>query len=915
MAIEHCITHRISCWILSLALICMVSITANAIPAYPWPFEITQPDGSKLTITMQGDEHGFLAFTDDGFPIVQNAANGYYEYARLTTRGVECSGIIATDAKKRNAEIQEYLQQLDIPAITNFMAERRNQRRSIQKAASQFLVNDFPTMGRQRSLVILVEFSDTKFTSIEDPYTYYNNMLNQEGFTHENGANGSARDFYHDCSNGLFDPQFDVVGSIVLPRPLSYYGGDTSELLDTMVYQMVIDACEMADDDIDFSQYDLNNDGVVDNIYFFYAGFGQADSGMNSAIWPHAAKLSEDWHQQMPEHDGVRINRYATSNEIRYGTGSNFKPVGIGTFVHEFGHVLGLVDHYDTGYNGSFHPNTWDTMAAASYNDNQNTPPTFSAFERGELGWLDYVDITPSTSGLLPVKELLSSNLAYRLVVPNTDGCEFFVMENRQQQGWDRTLPGHGMLVWHIDQDKEIWQSNQANADPNHQRIDIVEADKIQTNLSYGGDPFPGMSHVTAYDFYSWVHENLFSFDFVEETDSTVNFILRGTDFKPQATTIEMTQVLGQTATFTWDAVDSGKSYLVTVEQVNDDGSTTIIGEFDRKEYNQPEMVTITGLTPLTDYRVTILSQIGTYLSEPAVFDFTTTDIKFVETAPIATEATDITATGFTAHWQALEGASTYALTVYKNEYSDVNSEAYGFDDKAEGMPTNWTTSSTQYSQTMFGETKPSLQLTKQDDYLAFAYPGSRIMSLSFWQRSQMTTNQLVVETRNATDEEWSVAMSVKMSNKGDVVALDIDSAAMVRIRFERKGSYALIDDVEVSYITHNQNPVEHFVDLEASENLQLVISGLPLAENYVYRVRGLQGNQSSAESNSILVAMGHAVTGDVTGDGVVDIADVNAVVNMMLGKTEQTSASDVTGDGQIDIADVNIIINLMLGK
>ena len=890
-------------------------MAARAIPAYPWPFEVKQPDGTTLTIQMQGDEHGYLAMTDDGYPIVQNTTTGYYEYARLATRGIEPSGIVATPASRRDAQAVAYLQQLDIAAMQQHVARHRTARRARQQVPSQFLINDFPTTGTQRSLVILVQFDDVKFTSVDDPYEYYYNMLNQEGFTHANGANGSARDFYHDCSNGQFDPQFDVVGPVTLSREQGYYGGDATNMLDTMAYRMVIEACELVDADVDFSQYDLNGDGVVDNIYFFYAGFGQADSGQGSTIWPHAGKLEQDWLQEMPQHDGVLINRYATSNEIRYGTGPMFKPVGIGTFVHEFGHVLGLVDHYDTGYGGSFHPNTWDTMAAASYNDNQNTPPTFSAFERGELGWLEYTDITPETMGLLSVSELMSSNSAYRLVVPGTEGKEFFVFENRQQQSWDRTLPGHGMLVWHIDQDWDIWQNNQANAAPNHQRIDIVEADKVQTTNSYGGDPFPGTQHVTTYDFYSWAHENLFSFDYVEETDTTVRFLLARTAYKPQAPTIDVQQVLGRSLTFTWGEVADAHSYLVTVEQLEAGGTATALEGYDRKPYSQPQVVRVDGLTPQCNYRITVVSKIASYQSEPAVAQVATTEIQFCETAPVATEATAVTATGFTAHWLPLDGAEAYSVSVYQNRYSDIITESYGCDNKADRLPEAWNTNSTQYSTILFGQSKPALQLSKQDDYIQFDYAGRQIVKLSFWQRSQMATNQLVVESRDSSDDEWTEVTTMAMSSRGEVVNLGIDSVAQVRIRFDRKGSYALLDDIEVGYITLDQSPVQGFTDLNGGDNLQLAISGLPHAGSYVYRVRGIRDSIQSAESNAVTVIMGEGVTGDVTGDGQLDIADVNAVINVMLGKAAPTNAADVTGDSRVDIADVNAVINLMLGK
>lgn len=898
----------ISRCLLILAVSAIGALAARAIPAYPGPIKVTQPDGTTLTIQLQGDEHGYMAYTDDGFPVVQNAQTGAYEYARLTPQGLVGSGIVATPAESRTAQVEAYLRHVDIPAIERRAAQLRAEHRD---ASNPYLVNDFPTQGTQRSLVILVEFSDISFTSVEDPYAYYHDMLNQEGFTHANGACGSARDYYHACSNGQFDPQFDVVGPVQLPQPQSYYGADSQQMLDALAYQMVIDACLMLDNEVDFSQYDLNGDGMVDNIYFFYAGFGQADSGQSQVIWPHAGKINEDWHQDMPLLDGVYINRYAASNEIRYGTGPMFKPVGIGTFVHEFAHVLGLVDHYDTGYGGGFHPDIWDVMAAGSYNDNQNTPPAFSAFERAELGWLEYTDITPATPGLLNVHELQASNSALRLVVPDTEGREFFIFENRQQRGWDRTLPGHGMLVWHIDRDLELWHTNKANADAAHQRIDIVEADRVQTNNSYGGDSFPGTSRVTTFDFMNWAHENIFSFDLVEETDTTVNFLLARTEYKPSQPQIVVEQVLGTSLTFTWGAVHAAREYLVTVEQI-EDGMPAVVDGFDHKAYIQSEVVQVTGLSPMTQYRITIVSRIASYESEPAIIDVTTTDIQFVETAPVATPATQISATGFTAHWLPLDGAEEYRMTVYSNVYSDTIIESYGFDTKAEEMPMGWSTNSTQYSSVMFGESKPSLQLNKQDDYLSFDYGDNMIVSLSFWQRSQMSSNQLIIELR--AGDEWQPVQTMNMSSQGAVVTVPIDSAAQVRIRFERKGSYAVIDDVQIGYIMLDQSPVDGFIDLSAGDEIEFAIDDLPLATSYLYRVHGIHNGQASALSNAILVMMGHGLSGDVNGDHEVNIADVNAVIDLILsGKL--INNGDVNNDNEVNIADINAIIDIILNQ
>ena len=903
-------------WLMACMLMCITSLAAHAIPAYPGTIEVRQPNGTMLTITLQGDEHGYLALTTDGVPVVQNAKTGAFEYARLTPQGITASGIEATNAAHRNAEAQAYVARMDIDAIKHHVVEHRAARLRDKRntGSNPYLVNDFPTTGSQRSLVILVEFSGTEFTSIDDPHTYYNEMLNLEGFTHANGAHGSARDFYHAGSFGKFDPQFDVIGPVQLPHPLGYYGGDSSQLLDTLAYQMVIDACQLADPLVDFSLYDLNNDGMVDNIYFFYAGFGQADSGQSQAIWPHAGKLNEDWHQAMPQHDGVYINRYATSNEIRYGTGPLFKPVGIGTFVHEFAHVLGLVDHYDTGYGGGFHPDIWDVMAAGSYNDNQNTPPTFSAFERAELGWLEYTEITPTTQGMLPLHDLLNTNTAYRIMVPGTDDREYFVFENRQLHDWDRTLPGHGMLVWHIDKDLELWHTNKANADASHQRIDIVEADKVKTSNSYGGDPFPGTSHVTTFDFYSWAQDNLFSLDWVEEVDSTINFLLARTGYTLPAPTVNINQVLGHSLTFSWSEVPEAKSYLVTVEQLSASGNT-IVGNYDRKDYDVPSTITIEGLEPLSNYRVTVVSKLSSYESEPAVANVTTTEVQFVETAPVAIDATDVTATGFTAHWHPLEGAEGYSVSVMENKYSNLITEAYGFENRADGMPDAWTTSSSQYNTVMFGQSKPSLQLAKQGDYIEMVYPEAKIVSLTFWQRSQMGSNQLFIEERNSNDDEWTQVMAMNMSTTGEVVALDIDSVAQVRISFERKGSYALLDDIEVGYVTLDQSPVANFTNLAAGNNLQLAIKGLPHAASYAYRVQGIQGTTLSAMSNTIVVTMGEGVEGDVNGDGTVTSADITTLYDWLLNNDDSSLVNgDVDGDGAITSGDVTAVYNILLG-
>ena len=154
----------------------------------------------------------------------------------------------------------------------------------------------------------------------------------------------------------------------------------------------------------------------------------------------------------------------------------------------------------------------------------------------------------------------------------------------------------------------------------------------------------------------------------------------------------------------------------------------------------------------------------------------------------------------------------------------------------------------------------------------------------------------------------------MNMSSQGEVVTVPIDRAAQVRIRFERKGSYAVIDDVQVAYITLDQSPVDGFVGLAAGNDTSLVIQDLPPATSFLYRVQGVQDGQLSAPSNAVLVMMVQGVPGDVNGDHEVNIADVNAVIDMILsGKT--SSEGDVNRDGEVNIADVNAVIDMILNQ
>lgn len=403
--------------IIATLLLLTVLPHALAVIPPPEPYPYTQPDGSVVMLTQHGDEfHHWI--TCNGVAVKKDAAGYYRPYVR--PRAVT-SGKSAT---------------------------RRAQAASARRSA---LKSDIG-MGERRFLVILVEFSDLPF-SIPSPNAAFTNLLNQNGYSY-NGGTGSVKDFYTDNSAGVFVPSFDVYGPVTLENGYAYYGGNDEDGGDLRPDAALAEACDLLDEEIDFSKYDLDGDGYVDNVFFYYAGHNEAEGGGEDTIWPHQWSL----YRYSSFHDGVKVFRYACSSEYK-GVASASVMCGIGTFVHEFGHVLGLPDFYDTDYdqNGSArHPGAFSTMAGGNYANGGNTPVNFTSVERQMLGWMGCFN-TLSSSGAYSLGGLSGNNLPY-VSKADVDG-EDFIYEFRDGTGWDRYLPT-GIVVYHRDASLNICHDN-----------------------------------------------------------------------------------------------------------------------------------------------------------------------------------------------------------------------------------------------------------------------------------------------------------------------------------------------------------------------------------------------------------------------------------------------------------------------
>ena len=307
---------------------------------------------------------------------------------------------------------------------------------------------------------------------------------------------------------------------------MSYYGGNDAVYdEDEHPEEMAIEACQQLDATVDFSQYDRDGDGYIDNVFIFYAGRGEADGGGDNTVWPHAWNVTSATNTPYV-FDGVRLDSYGCTNEW---TRDN-RPDGVGTFIHEFSHVMGLPDLYSTDYSDAFTPGEWSALDYGPYNNDGCTPPLYGAFERYALGWMSPRVLDAATDVTLnPIGE----NEA--CMIPTSDSNEFFLLENRQQTGWDTYIPGHGMLVWHVLYDSGVWNKNEVNNDENKQYVDIEEADGKQTESTRAGDAFPGTSGKTSFtdttkpSMKTWKGKSLnMPLTEIAENDGVITFKVKG---------------------------------------------------------------------------------------------------------------------------------------------------------------------------------------------------------------------------------------------------------------------------------------------------------------------------------------------------------------------------------------------------
>lgn len=491
----------------------LTAMSAGAVKMQQGATVVRQSDGTTITVRAFGDEDMSYFMANDGTLLYQTGTNFYI--AKVNANGLlEPTDVLAHEpnargyaeiaaAKKQNCSL--FFSSIDRTAKAN-------------RAMREPMAEDntlLPHLGKQKIPVILVEFSDVPFT-VNNPKETFNKYLNgKELFNKTNdpemgyfnskggfvGNYGSVGRYFSDMSFGKFTPEFDVYGPVKLSKTLKDYGAGYSAQED--MNGLLADACSAVDGDVDFSQYDSNNDGNVDLVYVIYAGYSQSITG-NSTDCIHPKSGLVNVSQTF---DGKKLMRYGVNNELNgtpettavYGTMIN----GIGLFCHEFSHCMGLPDLYPSSGSTAEklinqNMDYWSLMDAGEYTYNGYRPTEYTAWERERFGWMDIETLSEASN--IELAPLSEGGKAYRIVNDkDQSGHEYYIVENVQKKGWNKSAFGSGMMVTHVDYDDYYFSLGgcKVNSTAGHPRMTIMPADGMFVSEYYIGETIKESSDPT----------------------------------------------------------------------------------------------------------------------------------------------------------------------------------------------------------------------------------------------------------------------------------------------------------------------------------------------------------------------------------------------------------------------------------
>lgn len=842
--------------VLFTVLLCSLAVIAYAVPARRTTKLMRQSDGTYISAQLVGDEH---------LHYYRNVCTGQSLYR-------DCDGDLhlmsAGELARRTQAVEERRQMANRARY-----EKLNRNHGISMMCdddddpSHVSVVGTSITGTKKGLVILVEFSDKSMASGHDQ-NLFDRQFNQEGFS-EAGHLGSVHDYFYDQSYGKLELDFDVVGPVKLSQPMSYYGTNDEYGNDLRPATMVIEACKLADQQgVNFSNYDWDEDGEVDQVYVLYAGYGEAYGAASTTIWPHEWNLSSARYYGdgtgVLTLDGTKINTYACSCELRGTSGSVIN--GIGTACHEFSHCLGFPDFYDTSYAGGFGMYSWDLLDGGCYNGPSGygeVPCGYTSYERWMAGWLvpTVLNEPETITGMGSLDEIPDAYILYN------DGNlnEYILLENRQNDGWfryvDHHTSPHGLLAIHVDYDSLVWAGNTPNKFANHQHMTIIPACRNYGALQSSG----------SMQYYICSENTLCGQVFsgsgtVTELTSTSHANYGGKWYSPNLaghTTLDhqltaITEEDGKIS-FLFDggvAEDVGERFTV---RLNPGSGSCAMGSWTQSAYREQLMLP-TAVAPSQDWQF-----VGWSTQEVS---------ELVDHAPNAT----IYSTG----------------SLYRPK-ADVT--LYAIYRKATDM---------QGSYVLDYNEEPTLRSTGLGYGRAVSYTAN---DGGEWVVKAYKNNGLQLNKSKSA----SIRVPICPAPINTIVVYD--------------GTARIIRFSTTDYTGFNSPTA--IVSSECTSPATLVLSGRGLHTGYLYTTSGLTivtrvevyyGGATHVYTTYPDVEMPDRPLGDGNGDGVLDVNDVTWMVDRILhvmdaAEDESLDYLDVNGDGEINVVDVTKLVDKILGK
>lgn len=653
-----------------IAATCALEVSAK--PAWKGTLRLSQPDGTTIAAKLAGDEYGHVMTDLEGNALVQNG-DGYWCYAFYSQDGaVHSSGIIAGGLNKANPSAK----QIPYEALSRNASDRRlamvqaQHRRYHQtfsktstpprantqssygsttisedqynSAVQYYFGNqtgiysetqpDSSSVATHHCLILLAEFSDLKMTY---PTERFESLINGEA--------GSAKKYFEDqfLENGNFI--FEIGPLVTLSKTHDYYGKNENGKNDINAPQAVAEACRLAEKNgIDFSRFDDDGDGVVDNIFLFVAGKDEAEGGGDNCIWSYSWDLESAGIKLTL--NGKKIGKYSISSELGLRSNGKYLFTTIGTFCHEYSHSLGLVDMYDTDLesSGGASKCLWGSTALmdrGSHNNEGKTPPYYNAIDRDMLGIGKAEELKEGRYLLEPISE---NGRFFKYLTSNPG--EYYLIECRSNSNWDMYIGGKGLAIYHIDKSgndtgwspvyernataAERWISNEVNCRPLHECAEMIEAYPKAEDISQVFWPFARNNSYSsqtspAFRFWDGTYSPLAITEIMTVGDKIAFNVIKSESSSPANVISSFKDIFQSIAIIQWstDLEDSkAEAHIVWGPSGNLTQEELILPYESGSKY----AIRLEGLKPATSYTLKIHYENGNAKGKETEINFTT---------------------------------------------------------------------------------------------------------------------------------------------------------------------------------------------------------------------------------------------------------------------------------------------------